>query len=93
MDLLERTASLIGHAFQIRDDILDEIGSRELLGKSTGKDKEQNKLTFVSVYSLDTAKKRVEEYTEEALSRLMSLGIKRESFLIELLLRLVDRDH
>ena len=93
VDLLEKTGSLIGRAFQIRDDILDEIGSKDRLGKSIGKDKKQNKLTFVSVYSLDTAKKRVEEYTGEAVSRIMSLGAEKDSFLIELLLHLIERDH
>lgn len=49
-------AKKFGIAFQITDDILDEISSFEELGKTPGKDKNSEKLTFVSLYGLDGAK-------------------------------------
>ena len=45
-----------GLMFQIIDDILDEIGTLTTLGKSPGKDAQQNKLTYVSKCGLEEAK-------------------------------------
>ncbi len=49
-------AKKFGLAFQIYDDIMDEISTFEELGKSIGKDKNSGKLTYVSLYGLDEAK-------------------------------------
>ena len=49
-------AKKFGLAFQIYDDIMDEISTFEELGKSIGKDKTSGKLTYVSLYGLDEAK-------------------------------------
>ncbi len=53
---LETFGKLLGDLFQITDDILDEIGEFDKLGKSIGKDKEENKLTAVRVFGLETAR-------------------------------------
>ncbi len=45
-----------GVAFQIADDILDEISTFEEMGKTLGKDKNAGKLTYVSLYGLEGAK-------------------------------------
>jgi geranylgeranyl diphosphate synthase type II len=50
-----------GLAFQIYDDIMDEISTFEELGKTIGKDKDAGKLTYVSLYGLDNAKSKVKE--------------------------------
>jgi len=55
---LEVFAVNTGLAFQIMDDILDETGSREKLGKTAGKDREQSKLTYPSLYGLINPNKR-----------------------------------
>ncbi|MBP3821193.1 polyprenyl synthetase family protein [bacterium] len=49
-------AKNFGLAFQIADDILDEISTFKQMGKTLGKDKQQGKLTFVSLYGLEEAK-------------------------------------
>lgn len=49
-------ATKFGLAFQIYDDIMDEISSFEELGKTVGKDKCAQKLTYVSLYGLENAK-------------------------------------
>ena len=49
-------AETFGLAFQIADDILDEISTFEEMGKTLGKDKEEGKLTYVSLYGLEEAK-------------------------------------
>lgn len=56
----------IGVAFQISDDILDVEGTQEIVGKTLNKDKEQNKLTFVGCYGVDTAKTMAKDLIEEA---------------------------
>ncbi|MCM1338864.1 MAG: polyprenyl synthetase family protein [Muribaculaceae bacterium] len=49
-------AKTFGLAFQIADDILDEISTFEEMGKTLGKDKNYGKLTYVSLYGLENAK-------------------------------------
>lgn len=56
-EALDRYAKCVGLAFQVVDDILDEEGSTEALGKTTGKDKEKGKPTYVSLMGLEPARK------------------------------------
>ncbi|RAP24926.1 hypothetical protein DID73_00030 [Candidatus Marinamargulisbacteria bacterium SCGC AG-343-K17] len=53
---MENIGNHFGLLFQIIDDILDETANLEELGKSPGKDAEQNKLTYVSLLGLNNAK-------------------------------------
>lgn len=61
-------AGLLGLAFQIRDDILDVVGDAKELGKAVGVDGAKN--TFVRLYGIDECEKRVEKYTDMAISKL-----------------------
>ena len=61
-------AAGLGLAFQIRDDMLDVIGTRSELGKATGVDGEKN--TFVRLYGLEKCGELVEKYTDYAISAL-----------------------
>ena len=56
----ERFGKLLGRLFQMTDDILDVTGSFDELGKSIGKDEEENKLTCVRLYGLEGAKIRAD---------------------------------
>ena len=58
-------ATKFGLAFQIYDDIMDEISTFEELGKSIGKDEKSEKLTYVSLYGLDEAKNKFTRLIEE----------------------------
>lgn len=51
-------AKKFGLAFQIYDDIMDEISTFEELGKTIGKDKNTGKLTYVSLYGLEEARNK-----------------------------------
>jgi geranylgeranyl diphosphate synthase type II len=51
----------IGLAFQIVDDVLDVEQSSEALGKTAGKDAQQNKITFPAVYGLDESRRMAAE--------------------------------
>ena len=59
LSLLTDFAEKLGLAFQIADDILDEISTFEALGKTPGKDKTAGKLTYVSLFGLEEAKSKL----------------------------------
>ena len=63
-----RFAAGLGLAFQIRDDMLDVIGTQEELGKATGVDTQKN--TFVRLYGLEKCEELVQKYTDYALDAL-----------------------
>jgi len=63
----------LGLSFQMIDDILDVISTKEELGKSIGKDKEQDKLTFVTLYGLDKAKVMAGESIQKAINMVKDL--------------------
>ncbi len=58
----------LGMLFQITDDILDIVATKEVLGKSVGKDLKQHKLTYVTLFGLEEAKRKAEETLQSALS-------------------------
>lgn len=80
----------VGQAFQIRDDILDVVSTSEALGKTPGKDSDENKTTFVDLLGMEGAQKEVERLTENALSILDSFP--DPTFLRELTLRMCGRE-
>ena len=61
-------AGLLGLAFQIRDDMLDVIGTQEELGKGVGTDATKN--TFVRLYGLEKCEQLVQQYTNAAIEQL-----------------------
>ena len=61
-------AAGIGLAFQIRDDMLDVIGTQEEMGKGVGTDEAKN--TFVRLYGLKKCEELVQKYTDYALAAL-----------------------
>ena len=61
IEAAKRFGLLSGRAFQITDDLLDIHSTVEELGKSIGKDLDQEKSTFVSLLGEDGAKKYAEE--------------------------------
>ena len=64
----EQFARNLGLAFQIRDDMLDVIGSAAEMGKATGTDADKN--TFVQLYGLPKCEELVKNYTLSAISAL-----------------------
>ena len=91
VEAVEKIASDVGLAFQIRDDILDVTGDEAVLGKPTKSDEKNHKITYVSVKGLDQARKDVERYSKEAVRLLEELPCENE-FLHELILNLISRD-
>ncbi len=74
MEPLSKIGMYTGMLFQITDDILDEEGTRELLGKSPGKDRKEGKLTYPSLYGIDGAKRRADCYLNIIVKEVDRLG-------------------
>lgn len=91
IEKLEACAYNIGVAFQIQDDILDVTGSLEILGKQTGSDEKNHKLTYVTLHGLEQSKAQVEELSREAVEILRSFA-RRNLFLEELTEQLIYRE-
>lgn len=92
IDNLTLYAEKIGLEFQIKDDILSEIGDAKIMGKPVGRDKELNKVTYVTKFGLEKAEQCLEDITTEALQALKPYGNKAE-FLKELAIYIKDRNH
>jgi len=63
-----------GLAFQIADDVLDETSTSAELGKSVGKDKEENKLTAVAVLGVEGARTHAAKMAEQAKAYLSGIS-------------------
>ena len=70
----------LGVAFQIADDILDETSTFEEMGKTMGKDKEEGKLTYTSLYGLDKAKQDLNKILDECFEILNKNNLHSEVF-------------
>ena len=86
-------AMALGLAFQIRDDMLDEIGSRRQLGKPIGSDSANGKSTFVTIYGIKECQRLVEEETGKAITALEHGGFVTMEFLKTLAELLTSRNH
>jgi geranylgeranyl diphosphate synthase type II len=63
----------LGLAFQITDDVLDETSSADVLGKTPGKDRADDKMTYVALEGLEGAKRRAEAEKLAALQALRAV--------------------
>ena len=70
----------LGFAFQICDDILDEISTFEEMGKTMGKDKEEGKLTYTTLFGLEKSKCKVNCLLDEACDILKKQNIQSKIF-------------
>lgn len=83
-------AERFGLAFQITDDILDVTGDEAAIGKPVGSDVRNEKATYVTLTSLEEAKKLAEDAVDEAVEALDIFG-ERAAFLRDLALFLLGR--
>ncbi len=80
-------AGALGMAFQIRDDMLDVIGTQEEMGKGVGTDAAKN--TFVKLYGLEKCEELVQKYTATASEMLGAF--EDNEYMIALAKSLTDR--
>lgn len=78
INALEEFATTYGHAFQIYDDILDEIATLEELGKTPGKDANAHKATYTSHFGLEKAKEKVHFLCDKCCAILGNNGLKSQ---------------
>ncbi len=71
---LTNYGNLIGLAFQVVDDILDETATTEQLGKDAGSDRENGKATWVSVCGMDESRRYAVELIDKAKTEISFLG-------------------
>ena len=89
---ITKLCSLLGKIYQITDDILDYESNDEVLGKTSGKDQKNNKLTYVSLLGINEAKKINSSYFNEAKKIVDSIpGIT--IFLKELISKIYQRSY
>ena len=60
----------LGLVFQITDDILDVIGESSVIGKQTGSDIKNKKITFLDYYDIDQARLEINKYCDYSISSL-----------------------
>ena len=80
-------AGALGMAFQIRDDMLDVIGTKEEMGKGVGTDDTKN--TFVKLYGLEKCEELVQRYTDIAIDALQVFD--DNTYMVSLAKSLTDR--
>ena len=88
---IEEAGRKIGLAFQIQDDVLDVIGDEQVIGKPINSDEKNHKTTYVTLFGLEEAKKKVEILSMDAIKVLEKFP-KRNKFLEELVRYLIFRD-
>lgn len=80
----------LGLAFQITDDILDQVGDQETLGKAAGRDLSLGKATYPALLGLDGARERARAEAERAVAELKRHGLANQE-LVALAMHTVER--
>ncbi len=89
---LDHYAKCIGLSFQVKDDILDIESDTATLGKTQGKDSDNDKPTYPALLGMAGAKQKALELHEKAIDCLAGFG-KEAELLRDLSLYIIQRDH
>jgi farnesyl diphosphate synthase len=92
-EALSAYGDALGLAFQVVDDILDVTQASETLGKTAGKDQDNNKPTYVTVLGLGAARRHAAELRDKAQAALARSGLANAAWLSLLADKVVDRDN
>ncbi len=68
----------VGLAFQIADDLLDVLGSSESLGKTPGKDGQQQKATYPAIHGIEESRRIAARLVREARELLDVYGTRAQ---------------
>ncbi len=90
---LKDYGTAIGLAFQVVDDVLDVTADSATLGKTAGKDADQDKPTYVSLMGLERSQSYARELHAQALDALGQSGLRRTDALRALADMVVNRSH
>jgi farnesyl diphosphate synthase len=91
LQALQSYGSAIGLAFQVVDDILDVTADSSTLGKTAGKDADNNKPTYVSLMGLQASQAYAQRLLEQALAALDGSGLAHTQALRALADMVVNR--
>lgn len=91
LDGLTHYGAAIGLAFQVVDDILDVTADSATLGKTAGKDADQNKPTYVSLMGLQASQAYAQQLLTQALAALDASGLAHTQALRALADMVVNR--
>jgi geranylgeranyl diphosphate synthase type II len=91
VDQARQYGRAVGAAFQIVDDILDEVGDAATLGKPVGSDRDQGKNTYPSLIGLDASRRLAEQRVAEALDALAGHDGPAATLLRDLARYIVER--
>jgi farnesyl diphosphate synthase len=89
---LQAYGEALGLAFQVVDDILDVTQASATLGKTAGKDVDNNKPTYVTVLGLDAARRHADDLRDQAQAALARSGLPDAAWLSVLADKVVERD-
>lgn len=89
---LERFGLLAGECFQIKDDLLDVTQPSEVLGKTAGKDLQQEKATLVKIHGIHGTQEIMENLFQEA-ETILNQADRSFSLLRELAHFIITRHH
>jgi geranylgeranyl diphosphate synthase type II len=70
LERLTTYGAKVGLSFQIVDDLLDVVGSKEALGKAVGKDRQQQKATYPALHGVEESRRIAAKLVEEACATL-----------------------
>jgi farnesyl diphosphate synthase len=90
---LSEFGAVIGLAFQVVDDILDVTQASDVLGKTAGKDQEQNKPTYVQLMGLEPARQYARHLHRQAHEALEASGLTDTAALSMLADKVIDRQN
>jgi farnesyl diphosphate synthase len=89
---LDHYAKCIGLSFQVKDDILDVESDTATLGKTQGKDVDNDKPTYPALLGMAGAKQKAQELHEQAVESLAEFGSEAD-LLRDLSLYIIERSH
>jgi farnesyl diphosphate synthase len=93
LQALQTYGAAMGLAFQVVDDILDVTADSTTLGKTAGKDADNNKPTYVSLMGLQASQDYAQQLLGQALAALDASGLPHTEALRALANMVVNRAH
>jgi len=80
LESLTRYGEHVGLAFQIADDVLDVVGSADVMGKTAGSDAAKDKSTYPALLGIDESRRLADEAAGQAITALEGLGPEADVF-------------
>ena len=88
---LEGYSEYLGLLFQVVDDILDVISTKEVLGKDVNQDEKNEKPTYVKLVGLDQSYEDCKNFANKAIDCIEHADIKNKELLIDLIDKMLKR--